>query len=240
MSLSSAARAELTPTGKTRFGINFGNTALVTRDEQGAPRGIAVELAKELQRRMGTPHEWIRYEAAGPMADGAAANAWDVAFLAADPVRSREIAFTAPYLEIDSTYLVARSSSFETPADIDRGGIRIAASRGSAYDLFLSRNLKRAELVRAANPKDAANLFASNHVDVLAGIRPMLLEAARTLPHSRVLDGRFASAQQAIGTPAGRKAAAEYLETFIEDIKASGLLARVAAESGIPGLALVP
>src|SRR4030095_8541076 len=126
--LTDAARSELAPSGKLRVGINFGNTVLVQKDESGVPRGIAVDLAEELKHRLGVSLEWVTYDAAGRMADGARQNAWDVAFLATDPGRAIDISFTAPYLEIDSTYLVPIESRFETPNDVDQAGVRIAVS----------------------------------------------------------------------------------------------------------------
>jgi polar amino acid transport system substrate-binding protein len=219
-----------------RVGINYGNTVLAERGKYGLPLGIAAELAEELARQLGTPLDWITYEAAGAMADGARANAWDVAFLAADPDRAREITFTPPYLEIDSTYLVPGNSSFETPSDVDRSGVRIAVSRNSAYDLFLTRNIKHAELVRAPNPGASADLFFVGQVAALAGIRPMLLDVARSRPGTRVLKGRFTTVQQAIGTPAGRDAAATYLSEFVEKIKASGLVGRLIERNQVLGV----
>lgn len=228
--------SDLTPTGKLRAGINFGNTVLVKKDSNGDPAGIAVDLATELARRLGVPLELIIYEAAGRMAAGAEAGAWDVAFLAADPDRANQIIFTAPYLEIDTTYLVPAGSPLRTIADVDREGIRVAASEKSAYDLFLTRNLKHARLVRAPNPSSSVELFFKEKLNALAGIRPMLLDVARNHPGSRVLDGRFTTVQQAVGTPLGRNAAATYLAQFVEDIKASGFVKKTIQKNGVAGV----
>jgi polar amino acid transport system substrate-binding protein len=159
-----------------------------------------------------------------------------VAFLATDPARAGEILFTPPYLEIDSTYLVTTDSLFQTPADIDSDGVRIATSDKSAYDLFLTRNLKHAQLVRAAGPSASVELFFTAKLDALAGIRPMLLDVMRDHPSTRVLDGQFSTVQQAIGTPRGREAAAQYLHEFIADIKASGLVTQLIARNGVLGV----
>src|SRR5262245_29144235 len=142
----------LTANGTLRVGINFGNTLLAGKDENGSPCGIAAELARELARRLAVPIEFVTYESAGRMADGANAGAWDVAFLATDPARAEEIVFTAPYLEVGTTYLVWTHSAIARFADVDRDGIRISVSNKSAYDLFLTRNLNQAQLVRAATP----------------------------------------------------------------------------------------
>jgi polar amino acid transport system substrate-binding protein len=238
--MSSAERSDLTPTGKLRVGINFGNAVLANRREGGDPFGIAVDLARELERRLGVSIELINYDAAGRMADGAKAGAWDVAFLAADPDRAGEIIFTPPYLEIDTTYLVPAGSPLRTLADVDCDGVRIAVSAKSAYDLFLTRNLKRAQLVRAPGPQASVELFFSEKLDALAGIRPVLVEIALAEPGTRVMDGRFTAVQQAVGTPRGRDAAARYLREFVEDIKTSGFVAKTVEENGILGVSVAP
>src|SRR5438093_12744816 len=133
-----ATHSEIAPGGVLRVGINFGNTILSGRDAAGVPRGIAMDLARALAQRLGLPMEIVSYESAGRMADGAKAGAWDVAFLAVDPKRAEEIAFTAPYLEIDTTYLVWADSPLRTIADVDREGVRISVTDKSAYDLFLN------------------------------------------------------------------------------------------------------
>jgi polar amino acid transport system substrate-binding protein len=146
--MSAAVRSELAPTGRLRVGINFGNALLAVKDSSGKPGGIAVLLAQELSRRVNLPMDIVPYESAGRMADGVKTGAWDVAFLAADPDRAGEIGFTAPYLEIDSTYLVPANSPLRTQQDVDRAGVRIAVSAKSAYDLYLTRELKHAQLRR--------------------------------------------------------------------------------------------
>jgi polar amino acid transport system substrate-binding protein len=235
----STAHTELTPTGRMRVGINFGNTVLANRDEGGNPRGIAADLARELGRRLDISIEFVTYEAAGRMADGARQGAWDVAFLAADPERANEITFTAPYLEIDSTYLVMDESPFVATEEVDRDGVRIALSEKSAYDLFLSRNLKHAGLVRAPGPGASVELFFREQLDALAGIRPMLLDVARQHRGTRVLDGRFSTVRQAIGVPKGREAALEYLNGFVEDVIASGFVAKIIKKNGVIGVSVV-
>jgi polar amino acid transport system substrate-binding protein len=236
--MSSAARLELASTGKLRVGINFGNTVLAKKDDQGFPSGLAADLAKELARRLDVTIEWITYNAAGQMTAGAKTASWDVAFLARDPDRADEIVFSAPYLEIDSTYLVPGGSPLQTVDDVDRNGIRIALSEKSAYDLFLTRHLKRAELIRAQSPSASVELFLTQKLDALAGIRPMLLEVARNHAGSRVMEERFATVQQAVGTLKGRAAAADYLRQFVEDIKTSGFVEEVIKKNGVLGVSV--
>ncbi len=235
--MSPAARAELVPTGTLRVGINFGNALLASRDSTGGREGgIAVDLGRELSRRLGVPMTIVPYTSAGAMADGVKAGAWDVAFLAADPDRAGEIAFTAPYVDIDSTYLVPAGSPIKTLADVDRVGVRIAVSEKSAYDLYLSRALKQATLVRTPGVDASVAMFFRDKLDALASLKPVLVELAEKHPGSRVIDGRFTSVQQAVGTPKGRAAAAAYLRAFVEDAKASGLVAQVIQHNGIRGI----
>lgn len=241
LQVAPAARSDLAPTGKLRAGINFGNTLLASKDPAtGNPQGIAVDLAKELGRRMNVPVDIVSYDAAGKMADGVKTGAWDVAFLGAEPERANEIAFSTPYLEIEATYLVPAGSPLRTIADVDREGMRIAVSEKSAYDLFLTRNLKVARLMRTPGADASVVLFTSQKMDALAGLKPALLAAAEKIPGSRVLDGRFTVVQQAVGTPKARAAGAKYLHEFVEDVKASGFVGRAIEKNGIRGVAVAP
>lgn len=235
--ISPAVRADLAPTGTLRVGINFGNVLLASRDpSSGAPRGIAVDLMRELGRRSGVPVELVAYESAGRMAEGARPGAWDAAFLAVGPDRSGEIDFTAPYLEIDTTHLVPAGSPLRDMEDVDRKGVRIAVSDKSAYDLFLTRSLKQATLMRAPNVDASVALFVSEKLEALAGLKPALLDVSKSVPGSRVLDGRFTTVQQAVGTPKGRRAGRDYLREFVEDIKTSGLVAETIQKNGVHGV----
>ena len=174
------------------------------------------------------------------MADGARNRDWDVAFLAADPDRAGEIAFTAPYLEIDTTYLVPSGSPLRTLDDVDREGIRIAVSEKSAYDLFLTRSLKRAQLIRIPGVNASVDFFFAGKLDALAGLKSLLIDVAAGHPGTRVLEGRFTTVQQAVGTPKSREAAARYLADFVEEIKASGLVARTIERNGVRGVSVAP
>ena len=237
--ISSSLRSNLAPTGRLRVGINYGNPVLATKDAAGGEfRGVAVDLARELGTRTGLPVELVGYGSAGTMFEALRVGAWDIAFLAIDPERAAQISFTAPYLEIEGTYLVPAESPLRTIADIDREGMRIGVSSGSAYDLFLSRHLRHAELVRAPTPNSAFEMIVSGKVDVIAGVKQHLMANTEMLPGSRVLDGRFMAIQQALGTPKGRDAALRYLSAFIEDVKASGLVARFLERAGIRGVAI--
>ncbi|MBI2754629.1 MAG: ABC transporter substrate-binding protein [Betaproteobacteria bacterium] len=239
--VSPAIRTELAPTGNLRVGINHGNFLLVNPGSpHGAPRGIAPDLGAELARRLGMPVEYVSFDAAGKTADAARAGAWDVAFIGAEPQRADEIAFTAAYLEIPVTYLVPAGSPIRNLADVDREGVRIAVSAKSAYDLFLTRTLKRAKLVRAEGLPAAFELFKTQKLDALAGLRPGLLRDAEKLPGSRLLEGQVTAVQQAIGTPKDREAGAKYLREFAEDVRASGFVARLIETHGVQGVTVAP
>ena len=238
MTLSSL-HLDLAPTGTLRVGINYGNPVLATKDpKSGQLSGVAVDLARELGRRTDLPLELVGFESAGKMVEGLQAAAWDVAFLAVDPGREQEISFTAPYIEIEGTYLVPPESTLRAIADIDHENVRVGVSSKSAYDLFLSRNLKRAELVRESSPEAALALIVAGKVDALGGVRQHLVAHMQKLPGSRVLEGRFMAIQQALGIPKSRPAGLNYLREFIEDVKASGFVARALEKAGVQGVSI--
>jgi polar amino acid transport system substrate-binding protein len=239
--IAPAVRSELAPTGKLRVGINTGNFLLVTPGSAGTePRGVAPDLARELGRRLGVPVEFIRFDTAGKLGDGVRTGAWDVAFLGAEPQRASDIAFTAAYLEIPSTYLVPAGSPIRSIADVDREGIRIAVAEQSAYGLYLSRTVKHARLVETKGLDGSFEVFVAQKLDALAGLKPRLLMDVAKLPGARVLEGQFTAVQQAIGTPKGREAAAKYLRAFVEDVKASGLVAEAISRNAAHGVSVAP
>ena len=218
---------DLAPTGKLRAGINYRNFILASKDPAGGePRGIAPDLSREIARRLGVPIEFVTFQSAGAMADAAATGDWDIAFLANEPQRADQILFSPPYVEIECGYLVPSGSRVQSITDADTQGLRIAVAEKSAYDLFLSRTLNNAELVRAKGMDGSCQLLTTGKADVLAGLKPWLTMVFDKLPGSRILDGRFTAVQQCIGTPRGRHAAATYLREFLEDIRKSGSLAR--------------
>lgn len=231
-----AAPPELAPSGTLRVGINLGNPILVAKDPAtGQLRGIAPDVARELARRAGVPFEFVQYEGAPAVADDAPFGKWDVAFIGADPAREGTIAFTAPYVELPSTYLVPAGSRIMTAADADAEGVRIAARPRTAYDLVLRRILRRATLVYPQEGRSDVDLLSSGQADALAGLRTVLVETSRTMPGSRVLEQDFGAIQQAMGVPRPRTQAAEYLEAFVADIKASGFVNQAIERSGVQG-----
>ena len=239
--IAQSVRDELAPSGKLRLGINYGNAVLATRDgASGELRGVAADLARELGRRCGLPVELVAFESAGKMTTALKAGAWDAAFLAAEPGRAGEIAFTPPYLLIEGTYLIPPGSPIRSIADVDRAGVRVGVSTGSAYELFLSRNLQQAQMIKAATPHTTFDLLIDNKVDVVAGVRQALIAHATKLPGSRVFDDRFMAIEQAMGLPHGRPAGLRVLCEFIEEVKANGFVAQALERAGVRGVAVAP
>jgi len=235
------ARTELAPTGTLRAGINYGNVILAKKDPtSGESSGVAIDLALELGRRLGVPVTIVGYDCVGAMVDGAKAGAWDIAFLGSDPARAADITFTAAYVELEATYLVPAGSPLRTIADVDREGVRVAAPARANYELFLTRSLHRAKLVRAQGADAAADLLLTGQAEALAGLRQALIAPAAKLPGSRILDGRFMAVQQAVGVPKGRDAGVKYLRGFVEEAKASGLVARAIEKTGARGVSVAP
>lgn len=233
--------SQIAPTGRLRAAINFGNPVLAFPDPQtGAPSGISVDLAKLLAERLGLELEMVVFDAAGKVFAALGNGAWDVAFLAIDPVRAAEIAFTPPYVIIEGTYLVKADSPFQSVQDLDKPGVRIAVGKGAAYDLFLTRTLEHASLDRAETSAGAVDLFLDANLEAAAGVRQPLEAVAKTSDELRVVSGRFTEIRQAMGVPAGREAAAMYLTSFIEEMKASGFVAAALTRHGREDAAVAP
>jgi polar amino acid transport system substrate-binding protein len=238
---SDAVKKELAPTGTLRAAINYNNPLLAKRDPAtGELSGLAVDLSRELARRVGVPLEVIPFDAAGKITGSAKKNVWDVGYLAIDPLRANEIDFTAAHVELEGTYLVPAGSPIRQIEDVDRDGVRIAVTANSAYDLFLKRTLKHAQIVRANSTPESFELMRAQKLDAVAAVRTALIAEAKKLPDSRVLNGHFMTIPQAAGVPKGRPAAARYVSDFIEEMKASGFIARTLKKYGLgPDDALV-
>jgi len=225
--------ATLAPSGTLRVAINLGNSVLAQPGPGSeGPRGVSVDLANEIGRRLGVPVAMTTYPAAGRVTDALRENAWDLCFLAIDPVRAQGILFTAPYVVIEGAYLVRQDSPIRENADVDRPGIRVAVGRGSAYDLFLTRELRQATIIRAPTSPAALEYFRRDNLEVAANVKQPLVAYARANPDTRVLPGRFQVIEQAVGIPAGREAALPWLRAFVEEMKATGFVARALAASG--------
>src|SRR5262252_1189933 len=238
---SSDVVAELAPTGRLRAAINFGNSVLAQEDPAGGPpRGVSAELARELARRLGVGIDYVTFDAAGKVFEALKARLWDVAFLAIDPVRAAGIDFTAPYVVIEGAYVVPMDSPLKTVEDVDRDGVRVAVARASAYDLYLTRALKHAKLVRESSGPEALALFRKDKLEAAAGVKQPIVAFAKEHPDTRVIPGRFMVIEQAMGTPKGRDAGVRYLRKFIEEMKSSGFVANALQKSNQPDAAVAP
>lgn len=233
--------SQLAPTGVLRAGINLGNFLLVTgRNAAGEPEGVAPDMARALAERLGVEVRYAPFPRPGELADAVDDGVWDVGLIGAEPQRAAKIAFTPAYAEIEATYLVPAGSRIASLAEVDRPGVRIAVTARAAYDLWLERNVKRATLVRTDSLDSAFERFAQDKLEALAGLRPRLLQDAEKLPGARILDGRFTTVQQAIGTARRNAAAAAFLRDFVEEAKASGFVAELIARHRVRGLSVAP
>ena len=231
------SKNDLAPSGKLRIGLNYSNFLIVSGDgPDGEPRGIAPDLGRELARRSGLPFEFLKFDAAGKLFDAVRAAQCDVGFLGAEPQRAAEVEFSPAYLELPVTFLVPGGSPIRAIGDIDREGVRVSVSDRSAYDLFLTRTLKKAKIVRTPGIPASYDTFVREKLEALAGLKPRLVEEQARLPGSRILEGEVTSVQQAVGAPKGREAAAKYLREFVAEVKRSGLVARAIEKYNVRGV----
>lgn len=243
---SAAARAELSTEGRLRVAINLGNPILASRGQRaGEPQGVSVDLAREAARRLGLPVEWLELPAAGRAVETVRAGQVNLAFVAIDPVRGADLDYTAPYVIIEGAYLVRADSPLTRNDEVDRPGTRVVVGRGSAYDLYLTRALQQAQLVRAPTSPAVVDQFMAEGQEVAAGVRQQLQAdmarlAATGAPALRLLPGRFMVIEQAMAVPKGRQAAQAWLSAFVEEMKASGFVADSLRRHGIEGAAVAP
>jgi polar amino acid transport system substrate-binding protein len=224
--MSTTLKNELAPRGVLRAAINLSNFLLVTgRSASGDPQGVAPDMARAIADRLG---------------DAAGTDTWDIGLIGAEPARAEKIAFTPAYVEIEATYLVPPGSPLKTVADMDQPGKRIAVTARAAYDLWLERNIKHAELVRSATLDSAFDQFVTDKLDALAGLRPRLISDVTKLPGARILDGQFTAVQQAVGTARANTEAAAFLRSFVEEAKASGFVASLIERHHVVGLSVAP
>ena len=237
---TSAAVSELSTAGRLRAAINFGNPILATRDAGGNARGVSVDLAREAGRRLGLPVELVPFNSAGSVVEAIKKHEVELAFVAIDPVRAADLEYTAPYVIIEGGYLVRNSSPITHNEEVDRSGNRVAVGRGSAYDLFLTRELKLATLVRAPTSPAVTDLFLAQNLEVAAGVRQQLEADAKRVGGVRLLPGRFMLIEQAMAVPKGHVAAQCWLSNFIEEMKASGFVLAALQRHAIEGAAVAP
>jgi polar amino acid transport system substrate-binding protein len=227
----------LAPTGTLRAGINLGNIVLAQTLPNGQLGGVTADLARELGRRLNVPVELKPFDAAGKSFEAMKAGALDIVFLAIEPVRAAEVEFSAPYVIIEGVYAVPKDSPIKSVDEVDREGVRIAVNKASAYDLFLTRSLKHAKLVRGESGVD---VFVNEKLEAIAGVKQPIVAYAKSHPEVRVLDGRFMEIRQAMGTAKGRDVGARYLRAFVEEMKASGFVAGGLKRSNQPDASVAP
>ena len=235
--MSSDIAAELAPTGVLRAGINMSNFLLVTgKSASGDPEGVSPGMAKALADRLGIGVRYVPFAKPGLLADAVDDDVWDIGNIGAEPQRAQKITFTAAYAEIEATYLVPAGSPITSIGEVDRAGNRIAVTARAAYDLWLERNIKHATVLRVE--ANALQKFRDEGLEAFAGLRPGLLTDIDKFPGARILDGQFTAVQQAIGTQKRKTRAAAFLHAFVEEAKASGLVAKLIAQHNVKGLSV--
>lgn len=242
MTIDPRVVAAFAPTGKLRASINLGNPILANKDAAtGQPVGVSVDLAHAFAERLGVGIELVVFDAAGKSVEAVTREEADIGFFAIDPLRGEGISFTAAYVLIEGAYLVPSGSPIQSNEEVDRAGLRVAVGKGSAYDLHLSRELKHAEIVRAPTSPTVVDVFMEQQLDVAAGVKQQLQADAARVPNLRLLPGRFMVIQQAMGTPRSRgELAALFLRQYVEEMKASGFIAKALARHGIEGASVAP
>jgi polar amino acid transport system substrate-binding protein len=239
--MSPEIKSQLAPHGVLRAGINMSNFLLVTgRGTSGDPEGVSPSMARAIADGLGVPVRYVPFAKPGELADEAGKDVWDIGLIGAEPARAEKIAFTAAYAEIEATYMVPPGSALKSIADVDRPGVRIAVTARSAYDLWLERNIKQATLVRSSSLDGALEQFAAGKFEALAGLRPRLLTDVQKMPGATILSGQFTAVQQAVGTAKANTAAAAWLHAFVEEAKASGLVAKFIEQHKVNGLSVAP
>lgn len=236
----SVLKSSFAPTGRLRASINLGNPILASKGPAG-PQGVSVDLASTWAQQLGVPVEWVVHETAAASVQSVREERADVGFFAIDPLRGQGIGFTAPYVLIEGSYLVPIHSPIQSNDEVDRPGVRIAVGQGSAYDLYLSREIKQAELVRAPSSPAVVDTFVAQMLEVAAGVKQQLEADLLRYSGYRLLPGRFMVIQQAMGMPLSRGEPARLaLAQFVEQMKASGFVAEALKRHGIAGAGVAP
>ena len=242
MGISEQLIKTFTPTGKLRASINLGNPILVNRrPETGEPYGVSIDLAHAFAQRLGAELELVIFDSAGKSVEAVTQNQADIGFFAIDPLRGEGLSFTAPYVLIEGSYLVRADSPLQANEEVDQPGRRVTVGLGSAYDLYLTRQLQHAQIVRAPTSPTVVDVFVEQGLDVAAGVKQQLQADVLRFPDLRLLPGRFMVIQQAMGTPKGRgEAAATFLHQYVEEMKSSGFVADALLRHGVKGAIVAP
>ena len=232
----------IAPRGVLRVAINLGNPVLACLDgTTGEPAGISADMARQLAQQLGLGLEWRVFQKAEASVQCVRADEADIGFFAIDPVRGQGLHFTPPYVSIEGAYLVREGSALQRNEEVDQAGLRVAVGAGSAYDLFLTRHLKNASLVRAPSSPAVVDVFVADQLEVAAGVKQQLQSDAQRLPGLRLLPGRFMVIQQALCTPGQRSSEAQAcLDAFVEGLKETGWVAQALAAHHIKGVVVAP
>jgi polar amino acid transport system substrate-binding protein len=231
--------SELAPTGTLRAGINMSNFLLVSsKAANGDPVGVAPDMAAEIAKRLGVPLKLVPFASPGELADQSGNNVWDIGLIADEPARAKVMAFSGPYVEIEATYMVHGDSALKTIAEVDKKGVKIVVAARTAYELWLSDNIKNAEIERVPPGDAALEKFKARGADALAGLKPGLIKDVAKIQGARLIDGRFTAVQQAIGTGVANKKGAAFLKSFVEEAKKSGLVAGLIKKHSVVGLSV--
>lgn len=242
MAIDQAVVSSFTPAGKVRASINLGNPILANKDPvSGEPVGVSIDLARAFAGRLNVELELVVFDSAGKSVQAVSDEQADFGFFAIDPLRGEKVAFTAPYVLIEGFYLVRDDSPIRANEVVDRPHNRVVVGKGSAYDLFLTRELKHAQIVRAPTSPTVVQTFLEQNAEVAAGVKQQLEANAKQVKGLRLLSERFMVIQQAMGVPKSRgEAAADALRAFVEEMKASGFVAESLARHGIVGASVAP
>jgi len=231
-----AIRAELAPNGTLRAGINLSNFLLVTgKNAAGDPSGVSPDMARAIANQLGVELELVPFPNPGALADAVAENTWNIGNIGAVAERAKTITFTSAYVEIEATYLVPATSTLQAIEDVDDPRVRIAVAERSAYGLWLEDNIRDAQLITAKGLEGSFETFTEQRLEALAGLRPRLIDDLQRVPGGRILDGKFTSVQQAIGSKPECRASAAFLQEFVEESKANGLVASLIDKHGVKG-----
>lgn len=240
--ITDSLRQAFAPAGRLRAAINLGNPILAGRDAAtGEPAGVSIDLARALAAQLGVEAELVVFDTAAKSVEAVTQEQADIGFFAVDPLRGAGIAFTAPYVLIEGAYLVRDDAPRRDNAEVDQPGCSVVVGQGSAYDLYLSRALQHATILRAPTSPAVVDTFIAQRADVAAGVKQQLEADAKRLGGLRLLPGRFMVIEQAMGLPKGRGGeAAEALGRFVEAMKAGGFMAEALARHRIEGASVAP
>ena len=232
---------QLAPKGYLRAAINLSNFLLVTgTDDQGNPEGVSPDLAKALANELNIEYKLIPFKRPGELADAVIDDVWDIGNIANESERAKSITFSYPYTLIESTFLVRESSKINLFQDVDKPGVRIAVAERSAYDLWLTENIKNAELIRAKSIDLSFKIFEDNSYEVLAGLKPRLIDDLKNTKNCKILPGAFTFIKQCIGSKPGNPEAEKFINNFIEKNIKNGFIESLLLKYNVLGKLSVP